>query len=101
MQRDIFNANSGMAHTHNSIYGGFRSNVLYKNLSFVVGVNSRYKELWGESIYYGEDWNYVEAGYKHKEAKLSVGMSYPFKDYWSSGSKNISSVKPSKSWIYI
>ena len=28
-------------------------------------------------------------------------MSYPFKDYWSAGSKNISSVKPTKSWSYI
>lgn len=101
LQRDIFNANTGINHTYNAIYGGFRSNVLYKNLSFVIGLNSRYKELWGESIYYGEDWNYIEAGYKHKEAKLSLGMSYPFKDYWSAGSRNISSVKPATSWSYI
>lgn len=101
VQRCVFDSNTGTIHTYNVIYGGFRSNVIYKNYSLVVGLDTRYKELWGESIYYGEDWNYIEAGYKHKEAKFSVGMAYPFKDYWSSGNKNISSIKPSKSWWYI
>lgn len=101
LQRCIFDSKTGATHTYNVIFGGFRSNMMYKNYSLVLGFNSRYKELWGESIYYGEDWNYIEAGYKHKEAKLTLGMSYPFKDYWSSGNKNISSIKPSQSWWYI
>ena len=101
LQRCIFNSNAGNVRTFNSAYVGFQSNVLYKNYSFVVGLTTRYKELWGESIYLGEDWNYIEAGYKYKEAKFSLGMSYPFKNYWSMGNRNISSVKPSQSKSYI
>lgn len=98
--KENFKNNTG-TNNYDMIFGGFRSNLQYKNYSLVVGAESRYKELWGQTIYYGEDWNYVEAGYKHKEAKLSLGMSYPFKDYWSSGSRNISAVMPSESWSYI
>ncbi|MDR3060133.1 MAG: TonB-dependent receptor [Prevotella sp.] len=100
-QRSIFKSYKGKIHTYNMIYGGVRSNLQYKNYHLVAGMNTRYKELWGETIWYGEEWSYIETGYKYKEAKLSLGMSLPFGDYWSAGSKNISDIKPSKSWSYI
>lgn len=101
MQRSVFKPYKGQIHTYNMLFVGARSNLMYKNYNLAIGMNTRYKELWGETIWYGEDWNYVEAGYKYKEAKLSLGMSYPFKDYWSAGSRNVSDIKPSKSWSYI
>lgn len=101
VHRDIFKSNYGNTHVHNFMHGGARSNVIYKNCLLTMGMYTRYKELWGETIWYGEDWNYIEAGYKYKEAQLSVGMSYPFKDYWSAGSRNVSNIKPSTSWSYI
>lgn len=101
LQRSIFRSNKDNVHYYNMISSGIRSNLMYKNYSLAMGMSTRYKELWGETIWYGEDWNYIEAGYKYKEAKLSVGMSYPFKDYWSAGSRSVSMVKPSTSWSYI
>jgi len=62
-----------------------------------MSYNDRWKGLWGESIYNGEDWHYVEVGYKHKEAKLSVGMTHIFNSYASDKSENISKLKPSQS----
>lgn len=101
MGRDIFKSNQGTVQTFNGVSVGIRSNLMYKNYHLIFGLNTRYKDMWGENIYHGEDWNYIEAGYKYKEAKLSLGMSYPFKDYWSAGNENRSAVKPSKSWSYI
>lgn len=101
LQRDMFEAESGIKHNYNGLYGGISTNVFYKNILFDCGMNLRPRDLWGENINYGEDWSYVEAGYKYKEARLSLGMSYPFKNYWSAGNRNLSSVKPSKSWHYI
>jgi len=101
LSRDIFKSNMGEVVTYNGSFFGIRSNLMYKNWHLVMGVDTRFKDLWGYHINYGEDWNYVEAGYKYKEAKLSVGMSYPFKDRWSAGGKNVSSVKPSESWSNI
>lgn len=101
VNRSIFKSNQGTTSTYTGIFGGFRSNLQYKNYHLVVGGNSRYKNMWGEYIQYGEDWNYIEAGYKYNQARFSVGMSYPFKDVWSAGSRNISPVKPSESWTYI
>jgi len=100
INRAISNTNT-TTHTYTGIYGGVRSDVLYKNYTLAIGFNSCYKELWGESVLYGEDWSYLEAGYKYKEARMALGMSYPFKSYWSAGSKNMSPVAPSKSWRYI
>lgn len=88
-------------HTYTGIFGGINSNLFYKGFNLSMSFNSRHKDLWGESVSYGEDWSYVEAGYKYKEAKLSLGMSYPLKDYWSAGSKNMSKIAPSKQWTYI
>lgn len=88
-------------HTYTGIFGGINSNLFYKSFNLSMSFNTRHKDLWGETISYGEDWSYVEAGYKHKEAKLSIGMSYPFKGYWSAGSKNMSKIAPSEQWTYI
>jgi len=101
LSRDIFKSNLGDVNTYNGSSLGIRSNLMYKNWQLVLGMNTRYKDLWGYSVNYGEDWNYVEAGYKYREAKLSLGMSYPFKNYWSAGGKNVSKIKPSKNWTYI
>lgn len=100
LSKDVFKSNIGITHNYNGISCALKSNFQYKNYSLVFGLYTRNKNLWGESVYYGEDWNYVEAGYKHKEAKLSLGMSYPFKNYWSAGNKNLSPVKPSTFWSY-
>lgn len=98
--RTISNTNTA-THTYTGAFGGINTNVFYKGFNLAMSINSRFKDLWGESISYGEDWSYAELGYKHKEAKLSLGMSYPFKSYWSAGSKNMSKIAPSKSWTYI
>ncbi len=98
--RAISNTNTA-THTYTGAFGGINSNVFYKGFNLTMGFNSRWKDLWGETISYGEDWSYIEAGYKHKEAKLSIGMSYPFKGYWSSGNKNMSKIAPSTTWSYI
>lgn len=66
-----------------------------------MGIYFRANQLWGETIYYGEDWQTVDLGYTHNTFKFGVGMSYPFKNKWSSGSKNLSEVKPETSWTYI
>lgn len=98
--RAISNTNT-TTYTYTGAFGGINNNVFYKGFNLTLGFNSRWKDLWGETISYGEDWSYIEAGYKHKEAKLSIGMSYPFKGYWSSGNKNMSKVAPSTVWSYI
>lgn len=98
--RAISNTNTA-THTYTGVSGGINSNVFYKGFNLTMGFNSRWKDLWGETISYGEDWSYIETGYKHKEAKLSIGMSYPFKGYWSSGNKNMSKIAPSTTWSYI
>ena len=98
--RAISNTNTA-THTYTGAFGGINSSIFYKGFNLTMGFNSRWKDLWGETISYGEDWSYIEAGYKHKEAKLSIGMSYPFKGYWSSGNKNMSKVAPSTTWSYI
>jgi hypothetical protein len=90
-----------VTHTYTGIFGGINSNLFYKGFNLSMSFNTRHKDLWGETISYGEDWSSVEAGYKHKEAKLSIGMSYPLKGYWSAGSKNMSKIAPSEGWTYI
>ncbi|SHF22953.1 outer membrane beta-barrel protein [Dysgonomonas macrotermitis] len=86
---------------YSNLYGGLQSNLIYKNYTLVCGFNSRYNNLWGQRINYGEKWSYVEAGYKYNDAKIAIGMSLPFDEYWSAGSKNLSDIAPSKSWSYI
>lgn len=86
---------------YTNIYGGFQSNLLYKNYTLLCGVNSRYNVLWGQNIYYGEKWSYFEAGYKLNELKLALGISLPFDKYWSGGFKSLSTITPTKSWTYI
>ena len=98
--RTISNTNTA-THTYTGIFGGINTNLFYKGFNLTMNFNSRWKDLWGETINYGEDWSSIEAGYKHKEAKLSLGMSYPFKDYWSAGSKNMSKIAPTEGWTYI
>jgi hypothetical protein len=98
--RTISNTNTA-AHTYTGAFGGINSNLFYKGFNLTMSFNTRFKDMWGETISYGEDWSYIEAGYKHKEAKLSLGMSYPFKNHWSAGSKNMSGIAPSEQWTYI
>lgn len=96
MSRNI-NKGYDFVHTYNRINCGIQSNVMYKNYSLALSYNARSKYLWGEEIYDREDWHYVEAGYKHKEAKLSVGITHPLNSYASDKTENISKLKPSKS----
>lgn len=100
MHHDVFNGNTRESKFDN-MYGNFQSNLQYKGYSLLFGSYQRYKELWGESVYKGEIWSYVEAGYKYKEAKIALGMSLPFESRWSMGTENRSLVMPSKSWTYI
>ncbi|MFT3995012.1 MAG: TonB-dependent receptor [Dysgonomonas sp.] len=100
MHHDVFKGNTREGKFDN-MYGNFQSNLQYKGYSLLFGSYQRYKELWGESVYKGEIWSYVEAGYKYKEAKIALGMSLPFESRWSMGTENRSLVMPSKSWTYI
>lgn len=89
------------SNSYTNFYVGAQSNVIYRNYTFVCGFKSRYNNLWGENISYGEKWNYAEFGYKYKTSKLALGMSLPFESNWSVGNKNLSNVAPSKSWVFI
>lgn len=100
MHHDVFKGNSS-EHKFDNIYSNFQSNLQYKGYSLIFGSYHRYKELWGEQVYIGDNWSYVEAGYKYKEAKLALGMSLPFESRWSVGSESRSAIMPSKSFTYI
>ncbi len=88
-------------HSYINHWGNISTNASYKKFDFNMGIYFRANQLWGETIYYGEDWQTVDLGYTHNTFKFGVGMSYPFKNKWSSGSKNLSEVKPETSWTYI
>lgn len=88
-------------HGYTGIYGRINTNFLYKNFNMTAAMSFRPIDFWGETISYGENFTYLEAGYKHKEMKISMGMIFPFRSYSSTGIKNLSSVAPSRNWNYI
>lgn len=98
--RSFSNTNTTQ-HRYTGLNGRITSNFMYKKFNLNAVFGFRPSELRGETIEYGGDFRSLEVGYKHKEAKISLGMLYLFGDSSSTGVKNMSNVAPSKSWSYI
>ncbi len=99
---DYYQSNGqSYSHSYTNHWGDIETNVAYKKFDLNMGIYLRTNQLWGETINYGEDWQSIDLGYTHNSFKFGVGMSYPFKNKWSAGSKSLSDLKPETSWTYI
>ncbi len=99
---DYYQSNGqSYSHSYTNPWGDIETNVAYKKFDLNMGIYLRTNQLWGETINYGEDWQSIDLGYTHNSFKFGVGMSYPFKNKWSAGSKSLSDLKPETSWTYI
>lgn len=98
--RSIFYGNN-VTHTYSALYGGMSTNVMYHNFILSGAFNTRARSLWGEYVNYNQYWQNIELGYKHKEAKMTLGVSFPFESAWSGGGRNISAIAPSNTMTYI
>lgn len=99
---DYYQSNGqSYSHSYTNHWGDIETNVAYNKFDLNMGIYLRTNQLWGETINYGEDWQSIDLGYTHNSFKFGVGMSYPFKNKWSAGSKSLSDLKPETSWTYI
>ncbi|QIK53628.1 TonB-dependent receptor [Dysgonomonas sp. HDW5B] len=99
---DYYQSNGqSYSHSYTNHWGDIETNIAYKKFDLNMGIYLRTNQLWGETINYGEDWQSIDLGYTHNSFKFGVGMSYPFKNKWSAGSKSLSDLKPETSWTYI
>lgn len=89
------------SHKFTSYFYGGQLNFNLKQWTVNIGANSRYDNLWGETINYGEWWSTVEVSYKYKELNIGILGNNFLTNKWSAGNKNLSALVPSTTWTYI
>lgn len=92
----------GLDYTHTFSYWRSRlsANANYKN--FVVGaeVYSRWDNLWGEDVQYGEKMHILSVGYNKPKWSISTLFFNPFSKRYDQSTYNLSKLTPSSSYVY-
>lgn len=89
------------SHKFTSYYYGGQLNFNLKQWTVNLGANSRFDNLWGETIHYGEWWSTAEVSYRYKGLNIGLISNNFLTDRWSAGNKNLSALVPNTSWTYI
>lgn len=89
-------------HHYRNYWGMLNTSAFYKNMYLTLSMSTRPdNRLWGEEVKYGQNWQQVEIGYKTQNFKLGIGISYPFKNAWRSGTSYLSDLKKGSTWTSI
>ncbi len=82
----------GFDYARSSWRGSGRTNILYNGFTFTTGYSSKFTRLRGPYLIYGTSDSYVEAAYRHKNARLTAGVWNIFQNPLKSKSKSLSDV---------
>lgn len=87
-------------HTYNCFYYNLMGIINYKKFSLIGQYSKNKNELFGETIYKGENKTVFMATYTHKRLQLGLGALFPFTNNYKTGKERISKVAPNTSWTY-
>ena len=69
---------------------------MYKQWVFAAGVQTRYNELWGETLTKGEANHVISVGYNKDKWALNLIMASPFSKQYSNETDNLSRLAPNR-----
>lgn len=92
----------GTDYTHTFSYWRTNTSVTMNYKGFFAGaeVYSRWENLWGEDIQYGEKMHIINFGYNKPHWNLAVMLFNPFSKRYDQSSENLSTLAPNTSYVY-
>lgn len=93
-------AGNSYLHTHSNF--GVRANLMamYKNWALMVEMNTRFNNLWGESLEKGEKLHVISLGYNQKKWSVSMMAINPFTKKYDLETKNLSALASKREYLY-
>lgn len=86
-------------HTHTNWFVRAQLDANYKNWIFSAEFYNRRNWFWGETLYRGERFHILSAGYTTPRWSIMAGFMNPFEKTYKSSTQNYSKYTPSKSTI--
>lgn len=88
----------GHTYAHTLSNWGLNGNLLamYKQWVFTAQVQTRYNELWGETLTKGEANHAISVGYNKEKWTLNLIMALPFSKQYSNETDNLSRLAPNR-----
>jgi hypothetical protein len=92
----------GNDYTHTFSYWRTRlsASFNYKNCFMGAEIYSRWDNLWGEDIEYGEKMHIITAGYNKPRWNVTAMMFNPFSKRYDQSNSNLSKLTPNSSYVY-
>jgi hypothetical protein len=75
-------------------------NLNYKNYFAGAEIYSRWDNLWGEDLEYGERMHILTAGYNKPKWNITAMIFNPFSKRYDQSNRNVSMLAPSSSYVY-
>lgn len=91
---------NGYTHTFSYFRTQVSLNLNYKNYFAGAEVYSRWDNLWGENIEYGEKLHILLAGYNKPKWNITAMVFNPFSKRYDQSNRNVSGLAPSSSYLY-
>lgn len=92
----------GSDYTHTFSYWRNELELFCGYKGFLLGANiySRWNNLWGEDVEYGEKMHIITVGYNKPKWSLTAMIFNPFSKRYDQSSKNLSALAPNSSYLY-
>lgn len=91
---------NGYTHTFSYFRTQVSVNMSYKNYFAGAEIYSRWDNLWGEDLEYGEKMHIVTAGYNKPTWNITAMLFNPFSKRYDQSSRNLSGLTPNSSYLY-